>query len=110
VALGAGAERAVEGERPRLELLEGQVVVEAGEVLGEGALALRVALGLVDEVEHDQAAAEAERGLDRVGEPALGRLLDGQAVDDHLDRVLLLLLQRRRLGERVHDAVDPARE
>jgi hypothetical protein len=51
-----------------------------------------------------------ERGLDRVGQPALGRLLDGQAVDDHLDRVLLLLLERRRLGEGVHDAVDPGAE
>jgi hypothetical protein len=107
VALGAGAERAVEGERPRLELLEGQVVVEAGQVLGVGALAVRVALGLVDEVEDDQPAAEPERGLDRVGQPALGGLLDGEAVDDHLDGVLLLLLERRRLGERVHDAVDP---
>ena len=26
----------------------------------------------VDEVEHDQAAGQAERGLDRVGEPPLG--------------------------------------
>jgi hypothetical protein len=76
-------------------------------VLGVGALPVRVALGLVDEVEDDQPAAQPERGLDRVGQPALGGLLDGEAVDDHLDGVLLLLLERRRLGERVHDAVDP---
>ena len=51
---------------------------------------------------------EPQRGLDRVGEPALGgAALTVQAVDDHLDRVLLLLLQRRRLGEGVDDAVDP---
>ena len=33
--------------------------------------------------------------------------LDRQPVDDHLDVVLLLLLQRRRLGQRIHHAVDP---
>ena len=37
--------------------------------------------------------------------------LGDEAVDDHLDRVLLLLLERRRLGERDDLAVDPgARE
>ena len=76
-------------------------------MLGEQPLAVRVVLGQVDEVEDDQAAAEAERGLDGVGEPALGGCLDREPVDDHLDGVLLLLLQRRRLGERVDDAVDP---
>ena len=106
-ALGAGAEGRVERERPRLERLEGQPVVDAGEVLGEGALAVRVVLVEVDEVEDDEAAGQAERGLDRVGEPALGALLDREPVDDHLDRVLLLLLELRRLGQRVDDAVDP---
>ena len=33
--------------------------------------------------------------------------LDREPVDDRLDGVLLLLLQLRRLGERVDDAVDP---
>ena len=106
-ALGAGAERRVEGERARLEGLEGQPVVEAGQVLGEGALAVRVVLGEVDEVEDDEAAGEPQRGLHRVGQPPLGALLDRQPVDDHLDGVLLLLLELRRLGQRVHDAVDP---
>ena len=82
-------------------------VVDAGQVLGERALAVRVVLGEVDEVEDDEAAGQPERGLHRVGEPPLGALLDRQPVDDHLDGVLLLLLQLRRLGQRVHDAVDP---
>ena len=56
----------------------------------------------------DHAAGEAERGLHRVGEPALGaESLTVEPVDDHLDGVLLLLLQRRRLGELDHHAVDP---
>ena len=106
-ALRARAERRVEGERPRLQRLERQPVVDAREVLGEGPLAVRVVLGQVDEIEDDEAAGQPQRGLHRVGEPALGALLDGEPVDDHLDRVLLLLLQLRRLGQRVHDAVDP---
>ena len=103
----AGAERRVERERPRLELVEGQVVVEAGEVLGEGALAVRVGLVEVDEVEGHQAAAEDQRGLDRVGQPALGGGLDAEPVDDHLDVVLLVLLQLGRVGQRDDRAVDP---
>ena len=55
----------------------------------------------------DQPAGEAERGLDRVGQPALGRRLDREPVDDHLDGVLLLLVQLGRLGELVGLAVDP---
>ena len=106
-ALGAGAERRVERERARLHRLERQVVVEAGQVLGEGALPVRVVLGQVDEVEDHQPAGQAQRGLHRVGQPALGGLPDRQPVDDHLDRVLLLLLQPGRLGEGVHDPVDP---
>lgn len=98
-AVGAGAEGRVEGEGTGLQLLEGQVVVRAVQVLREHAFALGVVLGEVDEVEHDHAAGEAEGGLHRVGETALGGLLHREAVDDHLDGVLLLLLQRGRVGE-----------
>ena len=103
----AGTERRVEGERPRLELVEGQVVVQAGEVLGEGALAVGVGLVEVDEVEGHQAAAQDECGLDRVGQPALGGRLDAEPVDHDLDVVLLVLLQLGRVGERDDGAVDP---
>ena len=73
-ALGAGAERAVERERARLDLVHRQrVVVGAGHLLGEAALALGVACVAVDELDDDDAAGQAERGLDRVGEPPLGR-------------------------------------
>ena len=56
-------------------------------------LAVRVLGVHVDEVEGDEAAGQAERGLHRVGQPALGRLLDREPVDDDLDRVLLLLVE-----------------
>ena len=96
-ALRAGAPRRVERERARLELVERQVVVQAGQVLGVHPLAVLVVLRQVDEVEDDDPAGQAERGLHRVRQPAARRLLDGQPVDDHLDVVLLVLLQGRQL-------------
>ncbi len=107
-ALRAGAVRRVEGEDPGFQVLDRQgVVVGAGQVLGVAALAVRVVLGQVDEVEQDQAAGEPQRRLDRVGQPLLGARLDAEPVDHHLDGVLLLLLELRRVGELVHHAVDP---
>ena len=67
---------------------------------------MRVVVLAVDELEHDDAVGEVQRRLDRVGQPLLGGGLDGEPVDDHLDVVLLLLLQLRRIGERMHHAVD----
>ena len=55
------------------------------------------------------AAGEAERGLDRVGQAALGAgvvALGHEPVDDDLDGVLDLLLQLGRLGQRDDLAVD----
>lgn len=67
-ALGAGAEGRVEGEGTRLQLLEGEVVVGAVEVLGIHPLTLGVVLGEVDEVQDHHAAGEAEGRLHGVGE------------------------------------------
>ncbi len=106
-ALRAGAERRVEGERARLHLLERQVVVGAVEVLGVEALAVGVVFGQVDELQRDRAAGQLQCRLDRVGEPAPRRVLHRQAVDDDLDVVLLVLLQRRRLFQPHDGAVDP---
>ena len=111
-ALGAGAEGAVEGERPRLDLVHLQgVVVRAGHPLGEAALPLRVARLAVDELDDEQPPGQAERGLDGVGEPALCRgvvrTLGHEPVDDDVDGVLDLLLELRGVGEGHDLAVDP---
>jgi len=95
----------LEREASRLELVEGQVVVEAGEVLGIHPLPVRVVFRQVDEVEDDDTAREAERGLDRVGEPPAGCVLHREPVDDHLDLVLFLLLQRRQAAGVTRDLV-----
>ena len=103
----AGAVGRVEGERSGLELVDVDgVVVGARHLLAEPHLAVLVVLGEVDEVEHHQPAGERESGLDGVGEPALGGLLDREPVDDDLDGVLELLVQRRRLVQRVGLGVD----
>ncbi len=108
VAGGAGAERRVEGERSGLEVVgvDG-VVVGARHLLRELHLAPGVLGVEVDEVEDHEPPGQAERGLDGVGQPSLGRLLHREAVDDDLDRVLELLVERRRLVERVRLAVHP---
>ena len=107
-ALGARAVGRVEREGPRLDLVEGEhVVVRAGAVLGEPAFAVEVVDVSVDELDDEQAAGEPERGLDRVGQPTLHAFARDEPVDDHLDVVLELLLERGRLGQLDDLAVDP---
>ena len=107
----ARAEGRVERERPRLDLVHGErVVVGAGHPLREPALpnGVRVVRVHVDEVDEHDAAGEPERGLDRVGQPSLGAgvaALGHQPVDDDLDRVLELLLQR---GGSVSETTSPS--
>ncbi len=67
---------------------------------------MRVVVVAVDELQHHDAVGQFQRRLHRVRQPLLGAGLHRQAVDHHLDVVLLLLLQRRRVGERIHHAVD----
>ena len=103
----AGAVGRVEREGAGLEVVDRELVaVRAGHLLGEPALAVRVVLLEIDEVEHEDALGQPQRGLHRVGEALLGARLDREPVDDHRDVVLLLLLQRRRVGQRIHRAVD----
>ncbi len=104
-ALRAGTPRRVERERPGLQLVEGQPVVRAGQVLGEHPLPLRVVLGQVHEFQDHHAARQDQRGLHRVGQPPPGRLLHVQPVDDDLDVVLLVLLQRRQVAR--HRGLQP---
>ena len=72
-AFRAGAVGRVEGERPRLEVVDGQrVTVRAGQLLGKPLLPMRVVVVAVDELQHDDAVGQFQRGLHRVGEPLLG--------------------------------------
>ena len=94
------AERRVEGEGARLDRVDLQrVVIGAGEVFAEGAGAFRVVLLAVHEVDEHAAVGELERGFDGVGQALVNTVLNDDAVDDHLDGVLVLLGELGRVGE-----------
>ena len=99
-AARAGAVRRVEAEDARLELRQADAVLGAGEVLAEGELVA------VEHVDDDQAVGKRGCGLDRLRQALPQVLFHHQAVDDDLDRVLELLVERRRLFEQVLLAVD----
>jgi hypothetical protein len=104
----ARAVRGVERERAGLQVVHAQLVpVGAGHPLGEAALAVLVVLGQVHELQHHDPVGQPQTGLHRVGEPLLGRRLDGEPVDHDLDVVLLLLLQLGGIDQRVDHAVHP---
>ncbi len=79
-------------------------------MLGVHPFAVGIVLWQVDEVEHHDAAGQAQRRLHRVGEPPSRRLLDREPVDDHLDRVLLVLLQHRQLARAGRRVIEPDRD
>ena len=96
----AGAVGAVEGEQPRRDLRQAGAAVGAGPALRQRLLG-----GALDRQRH-QPVADLERGLQRVGDAALDAGLDHQAVDHHVDRVLLLLVEVGQLAARSRCAVD----
>jgi hypothetical protein len=127
VAHLAGPVGRVEREVAGRQLLEAAVAVGAGEVLRERqrlraavvlVLAAAVALlaaghpvGAVAVPGHDlhlgHAVGQLERRLQRVGQPALDAVSPHEAVDDHLDGVLLVAGQLDPFGRLPHLAVDP---
>jgi hypothetical protein len=76
-------------------------------VLGAGeVLRVRRRLARVDEVDDDEPLRERQRRLDGLRQPRPQVVFHDQPVDDHFDRVLELLVERRRLVERVLLSVD----
>ena len=100
VAGATCAERRVEGEGARLDGVDLQrVIIGAGEVFAEGAGAFGVVLLAVHEVDEYAAVSQLERGFDGVGQALVNTVLNDDAVDDHLDGVLVLLGELGRVGE-----------
>ncbi|HXV74866.1 MAG TPA: hypothetical protein VD788_00995 [Candidatus Polarisedimenticolaceae bacterium] len=58
-------------------------------------------------LDHDQPVRHRQRGLDRIGQPALDVGPHDQPVDDDLDRVLFLLVELDLVRQVAHVAVDP---
>lgn len=91
VAFRARAHRVVEREQSRLEFLQRVRAHRARELRAEQVFLVRVHL------ERDRAAVgQAQRGLERLGEALLHVRAHFQAVDDDVDRVLLVLLELRQ--------------
>ena len=101
VAGRAGAERVVEGEQPRLDLVDGEAGDRAGEPGREGRAF--AAVGVLDE---QQPVRQFQRRLDGISQPGRQVVAQHDAVDHHVDIVLELLVERRRLVDQVDFAVD----
>ena len=99
-AFGARPVRAVEREVARLQLLEGEAAVAAGEVLAEGEGRS------VDDLDDRYPFGQVEGGLQRVGEPALDPFFAHQPVDDDLDGVLVVPVELDVFGQFAHLTVD----
>ena len=97
----AGAVGAVEREQARRHLGEARAAVDARVALRQDLL------GHPRYRDDDEARADRERGLERVGEALAQALLHHHAIDHDLDRVLLLLVEPRQVaGELDGLAVD----
>ena len=105
----ARAVRRVEREVAGCQPIEAQPAGQTGQVLGEHR---RLGFGLLAGTRHGldrrNAVGQPECRLDRVRQAPSDPLLGDQAVDDHLDGVLLVPGELRRVGE-VHRLVVHAR-
>ena len=97
---GAGAVGVVEREHARRDFGQADAAVDAGEILAEHQELA------VDDLHVGDALAEFQRRLEGVGQARFHALAHDEAVDDDLDRMLLVLLELDVLAD-VHDlAVD----
>ena len=113
----AGAERIVEGEQPRLDLGDRESRHRAGEFFREDQAFAGIVLrlvglaaagrrGAVRELGDGEPLGELERGLQRIRQPGPEVGPHHQPVHHHVDVVLELLVERRRVGDLVELAVD----
>ncbi|MND44270.1 hypothetical protein D3C80_351020 [compost metagenome] len=100
----AGTGRVVEGEDARLQLRHGVAALGAGEVGGEDQGS--DTLLLVHGSHQDYAAGEGQCRLEGFGEAQCQVIAHLEAVHHHFDGVLLVQLQRGRIGEIAHLPID----
>src|SRR5579885_86130 len=95
--------RTVEGKHPRRDLRIRDSALYAGEALAEVDRALTLALEPLD---LEQVLAVAEGHFQRIGEALLDSRTNREPVDDHLDGVALVLVERRLAAKLVGLTVD----
>ena len=105
----AGAVRAVEAKGARLDLRQADAALNAGETLAEETVLGLIRIGYV--ADHQHAIAQAQRGLDRVGEPrriqsGLRIAVDHQAIYHRFDGMHLVAVKLDIVVDLVHLAVD----
>ena len=91
----------VEAEDARLELDQARPMDRTRELLAERERPI-----LVDHLDLDEAVRQRHRRLDRIGEPLSELALHHQAIDDHRDVVLVLLVEHDLLVQAPQLAVD----
>jgi hypothetical protein len=100
----AGAIRRVEREVAGHQLVEGEAVVGAGQLLRKRD-GLFLAVGL--DGEGRQPLGQVERGLDRIGHPTADVRPGNQPVHDHVDVVFVVPIQSDRFRQVLDLAVHP---
>ena len=97
----AGAEGAVEGKEMGLDFRQAHMAVGAGEMLAEGQHLVRT-----HAQDMDDAAGQLGRRFQRIGQAGQDAVLNNQPVDDHVDRVLLILVQGNIVRQQIYLSVD----
>ena len=119
-AFGTHSSRAVETEQLRLRRLETQLAVRTGVVGGKRqgdsrrfafsrspCLLVSLSSCLFFHRHHKTPAAEPQRQLDRLGQPAAGLRVDRQPVDHHFDVVAHLEVEPQVFAQTNHSTVNP---
>ncbi len=111
--VGTSAVRRVERKEPGRQFFKREAAIDAGQRLRERQFARRAAARTLRRLGENRgdSAGKTQRGFDRVGQPLADVGLHDQTIDDHLDRVLLLLVEVDLVAQFARLAVDPdARE
>lgn len=83
------------------------MLIWASHRLGEPTLPVRIRQIAVDEIDADDAVGQPQRRLHRLGEALLSRRLDCNPINDDVDVVLALLIQRWHLSKPMNVSIHP---
>src|SRR5690606_27020799 len=106
VARRTGAKGVVEREQPRLDLADGEAGNGAGELLGKDDPARLFAFWRIRPFRRGDAVCQTQGGLDAVGVTTLKTFFGYNTIDDNIDVVLELLVERGGVLDGVEFAVD----
>ncbi len=104
----AGAEGIVEGEQARLDFRDRETGNRAGEFFGKHQPAwLALVVFLIGQFGNGDAVGDGQSGLQGIGETRGDIATDVKAVDDDINVMLELFIERRRIRDFIKLTVDP---